>query len=154
MTTEIAIMCGLPRSGKTTYAKELQKQGWTRVCPDEIRLALHGEAFIGRAEPFVWAIAETMARALLLGGHRVVIDAVNSTVERRRQWVCLAREFHKELQIYVVPTPYEVCLKRRGDLELHVLERMNRQFEQPTSDEGTIIMAVLGVGGLVQVTEG
>ena len=33
-------MVGLPRSGKTTYARGLQEAGWTRVAPDDVRLAL------------------------------------------------------------------------------------------------------------------
>jgi tRNA uridine 5-carbamoylmethylation protein Kti12 len=32
---KLAIKCGLPRSGKTTRAKSLQREGWVRVCPDD-----------------------------------------------------------------------------------------------------------------------
>ena len=40
----LAITCGLPKSGKTTYARGLQEAWWVRVCPDEIRQALQDEA--------------------------------------------------------------------------------------------------------------
>ena len=76
---------GLPRSGKSTWAKQ---SGLPVVCPDAIRLALHGEAFIDLAEPFVWAIAKTMVRALFEAGHdAVVLDACNATAKRRADWI-------------------------------------------------------------------
>ena len=40
----LAITCGLPKSGKTTYARGLQEAWWVRVCPDEVRQALQDEA--------------------------------------------------------------------------------------------------------------
>ncbi len=49
----LAIMCGLPRSGKTILAKRLECEGWVRVCPDDIRMALHGQAFVKEAESSV-----------------------------------------------------------------------------------------------------
>jgi predicted kinase len=150
----LAMTVGLPRSGKTRHAKRLEADGWVRVCPDEIRLALHGEPFIGRAEPFVWAIAETMARALLLGGRKVLIDATNTTKERRRQWVYLAREFNLRPEIHWIETPYEVCLKRNnGFLDEKIIERMYKQFEPPSGYEGTVLVPVEGVGMLLQMQE-
>lgn len=75
---------GLPQSGKSTWAKS---QSWPTVNPDSIRLAIHGQRFIAEAEPFVWAVAKTMVRALFLAGHRVVIlDATNTTKKRRLEW--------------------------------------------------------------------
>ena len=31
MGSRLALMVGLPRSGKSTYAKALQENGWTRI---------------------------------------------------------------------------------------------------------------------------
>ena len=77
-------MVGLPRSGKSTWAK---KAGHPIVSPDAIRLALHGQRFISEAEPFVWAIAKAMVRALFLAGHSaVILDATNNTRKRRDEW--------------------------------------------------------------------
>ena len=75
---------GLPRSGKSTWAIS---QTFPIVNPDSIRLALHGQPFIGSAEPFVWAIAKCMVNALFIAGHRnVILDATNTTRQRRDQW--------------------------------------------------------------------
>src|SRR5688500_7348676 len=53
MRPELVVVCGLPRSGKTTYARTRNEP---IVSPDAIRLALHGERFNELSEPFVWAI--------------------------------------------------------------------------------------------------
>jgi hypothetical protein len=46
-------MCGLPRNGKTILATLLEHEVWIRVCPDDIRLALHGKPFVKEAESSV-----------------------------------------------------------------------------------------------------
>lgn len=79
---------GLPRSGKSTWAQKSRRQeGAAIVCPDAIRLAIHGQPFIADAEPLVWATAQAMVRALFHAGHDLVIlDATNATAERRKMW--------------------------------------------------------------------
>lgn len=106
------MLVGLPRSGKSTWAAA---EGLPTVCPDAIRLALHGQTYIQEAEPHVWAIARTMVRALFLAGHdRVVLDACNNTMKRRNEWRSphWRRVFH-----YIVPD-VEECIRRaqRKDL--------------------------------------
>ncbi len=137
---QLAIMCGLPRSGKTTVARDLERHGYVRVCPDDIRLALHGQPFLPQAEPLVWAVAEFMARALLTGGRPVVIDACNVTAERRAPWVRMARDFGVTLDIFLVEASAETCIWREGGEALTlVIERMAHQYERPTCAEGSLM---------------
>lgn len=144
---KFTLMCGLPRSGKSTVAKQLESGGAVRVCPDDIRLALHGQQMLARAEPFVWAIAETMARALLTGGRDVVIDATNITKRRREPWVWMAREFGTEADIILIETPRSVCLARNNNsMDENVIFRMAAHYERPTCREGTLLTPVPGVG--------
>lgn len=124
---------GLPRSGKTTWAK---MQAYPIVNPDAIRLALHGQRFIAEAEPYVWAIAKTMVKALFLAGHKVVVlDATNNTVKRRQEWVS------KEWATYFkhIDTSAQVCIERADEEDDHdimpVIERMASQYEPLTDDE-------------------
>lgn len=126
-------MMGLPRSGKTTWARS---QAYPIVCPDAIRLALHGQRYVEQAEPFVWATAKVMARALFLAGHRVVIlDATNATRKRRDEW--RSREWGTFWK--VIGTGKDECLARagaEGDEEIvPVIERMAGQWEPLGSDE-------------------
>lgn len=135
----LTIMCGLPRSGKSTYAAQLQLDGWVRVCPDDIRYALHGQQFITRAEPYVWATAEIMTRSLLIGGHNVVIDATNVTRPRRALWVNLAREMGIPLRIVWTQADAASCISHNDDkLDVAIIERMAAEFEPPLPDEGEV----------------
>jgi len=124
---------GLPRSGKTTWALS---QGWPIVNPDSIRLAIHGHRFIAQAEPFVWAIAGAMVRALFLAGHKIVIlDATNITRKGRDEWQSEDwTTFFK-----VIDTEPGVCLERaakEGDTEIvPVIERMAAGYEPLNTDE-------------------
>ena len=61
---------GLPRSGKSTWAKGI---GFPIVCPDAIRLACHARAYFAPFEPWTWALAYTMCEALFQAGHEHVI---------------------------------------------------------------------------------
>ncbi len=131
MGEKIIILCvGLPRSGKTTWAK---LQGLPIVCPDQIRFALHGHRFIPLSEPFVWAIAYTIARALLLSGHdMIIIDATNTTQKRRKVWIDNFKDFAR-IEYKIFDTSKEECIKRAeilNDMEIiPIIEKMALEYE-------------------------
>ncbi|MFJ8245576.1 AAA family ATPase [Peribacillus asahii] len=142
---KLGIMCGIPLSGKSTYAKVLQSQGWVRVSIDDLRLALHGQVYKAEAEPQVWAIAELMVRSLLKSGHKVIVDTTNRTRERRRRWRRVAKEFGLTLEIYQVDTDYETCKARNKVLKRlpqDILKQIHKEYEKPTLNEGTIINVI------------
>lgn len=146
-TGRFMILCGLPKSGKSTYAEEMRGEGWTIVCPDTIRLALHGQQFEPKSEPLVWANAELMARSLLMGGHRVVIDATNTTKKSRARWLKLAGEFSVDLEAVVMDTPAEECHRRNkalldnggASLPSTVIDRMANQWEPVEEDRIKVV---------------
>ncbi len=124
---------GLPKSGKTTWAK---RQGYPIVCPDSIRLALHGQRFAAQAEPFVWAIAKLMVRSLFLAGNKIVIlDATNNTLARRDEWR------HPDWSLYfkVIATSVDECIKRakaEGDEQIiPVIDRQDAEHQPLAYDE-------------------
>lgn len=131
--SELILTVGLPRGGKTTWARQ---QGVPIVNPDSIRLALHGERFISLAEPFVWAIAKLMVRALFLAGHQqVIVDATNTTQKRRDEW----RSPDWTLAYKIIPATAQECISRakaEGDQYIipHI-ERMAATYESPNSSE-------------------
>ena len=130
---KLIMMVGLPRSGKTTRAVA---EKHPIVCPDAIRLALHGQPYVSTAEPHVWAIAKTMVRALFLAGHDTVIfDACNNTRKRRDEW----RSEAWQREFYVIEAQPDTCEDRavvdgRDDL-IPVIRRMAEQHEPVSQEE-------------------
>lgn len=126
---KLILTVGLPRSGKSTWARE---QGFPIVNPDSVRLAIHGEAFIAKAEPIVWQHVFIMAEALFNAGHEtIIIDATNTMKRRRDEW---KNKFpDAEIQFQVFETPAEECIRRAvrtGQLYLiPVIERMEKQWD-------------------------
>jgi len=124
---------GLPRSGKSTWSKQ---QSFPIVNPDSIRLALHGQPFIGLAEGFVWAIAKVMVRALFISGHTtVILDATNTNRKRRDEWK--SKSWVRKYQ--VLNTTAEECVRRAKDggkeYLVPVIEKMDENYEPIQEDE-------------------
>lgn len=132
---KLILTVGLPQSGKTTWA---QAQCYCPiVSPDSIRLAMHGQRFQFLAEPFVWATALVMVRALFLAGHdTVIVDATHTTKKRRDFW---KSDNDWEVWFQPIGTPKEVCLQRaerNKDTEIiPIIEKMAARFEPLDSEE-------------------
>lgn len=123
------VLAGLPRSGKSTWA---QASGHPVVCPDGVRMALHGRRYLRATEPLVWALVQLFVRALFFGGHKhVVVDATNTTNDQREMWRCPTAW---KTEFVHIQTPAEVCTARakqgRDDALLSVIERMSAQWEE------------------------
>lgn len=126
---------GLPRSGKSTWAREQSREhGYPMVNPDSIRLAIHGQPFITSAEPFVWATAKVMVRSLFLAGHdTVILDSTNTTRRRRDDW--RSKDWFREFKEF--DTGPAECRERAGldPTMWEVIHRMAYQYEPITEDE-------------------
>lgn len=129
----LILMVGLPRSGKSTKALEMCHP---IVCPDAIRLAIHGHEYIQKTEPLVWAIAHTMVEALFEAGHEaVILDACNNTKKRRDEW----RSKSYRRVFVTVDTDAKTCTERakaddRDEL-VPIIERMASQHEPVRESE-------------------
>ncbi len=126
-TPTLICTVGLPRSGKSTWAR---KQGHPVVCPDAIRLALHGNRYFAGAERFVWALTHVMVRALFLAGHQIVIlDSCAVSRKRRDEWLDPAWR----TQFVLISTPPVVCIRRADEAEdaaiVPVIKRMTEEWE-------------------------
>ena len=126
MTKTLILTVGLPQSGKSTWARNT---GYPIVNRDAIRLSLHGEIYLQKAEPMITVIEDCMVEALFLAGHEtVIVDATHTTPKRRERW--LSEEW--EIQYKVFRTDIEVCLMRcqigRPEL-IPVIKRMASQWD-------------------------
>ena len=119
------VTVGLPRSGKSTWAKE---QNVPMVNPDSIRLAIHGQRFYKPAEGFVWATAEAMVRSLFLAGHdKVILDATNTTKARRDRWY--STEWFTQFVNFNASKAE--CIRRAGEdaVIVNVIEQMADNYQ-------------------------
>jgi predicted kinase len=133
----LILTVGLPRSGKTTWALlRWHGTGSPIVSPDAIRLALHGQRFQALAEPFVWAVAKVMVRALFAAGHpTVIVDATNTTRKRRDEW----RDPAWKVSFHEMDVPADECrmrARRMGDEDIiAIIDQMAAKFEPVAEDE-------------------
>jgi predicted kinase len=129
---KLILLAGLPRSGKSTYAKGLiDGCGAVIVNPDSIRLAIHGQPFIAEAESFVWAVAYAMTEALFIAGHDVVVvDATNTNEKARKPWYDRFQEKRTNIsvELVVIGTSKGECMARailsNQSYLIPVIERM------------------------------
>ncbi len=139
----LILTVGLPRSGKSTWAREYvsNRPNAVIVNPDSVRLALHGQRYSAIAEDFVWATVKLMVRHNFMVGHStVILDATNTTRKARDVWKSpkpMEPAFHPGLGwkvLYkVFDTHKENCIDRARcsnmpDL-IEVIERMYAQWE-------------------------
>lgn len=109
--TTLTLMCGLPRSGKSTWLRKNRGEDIV-VCLDVIRKEIFGHQFHGPAEQFVMGIAKSMVRLLLKQKKSVIIDATNIRRGWRAEWRTLAEECGARTRIVFIDAPLEVCLER------------------------------------------
>jgi tRNA uridine 5-carbamoylmethylation protein Kti12 len=136
MATLIA-MHGLPRSGKSTVSRELSRNlAAPIVSKDCIRLAIHGQPYIGLAEDLVRAISKVMVRALFEAGHEYVIADETHYSRAARDFM---RDGPWETYFYPVPTDAETCMQRARDTNqpwlLEVIPQMVARYEPLGNDE-------------------
>jgi len=142
-------MCGLPGSGKSTYlfyrapatlllaADDLST---IILCPDEFRLALTGKDFHEEAEDSVSSHVKIAARVLLKRGHHVIIDEVNLTIAKRKEWVTIAKDTGVYIHCLWQNVPFEVSIERNKNRSRivpdAVMTQMMADFVPPTISEG------------------
>jgi len=138
------ITVGLPYSGKSSWAYRYSlEHNVPIVCPDNIRLSLHGMRYSALAEDFVWAIAKVMTRSLFYSGHSIVIlDATNTSKKRRDFWY---DEMWKSIFILFGVDGKE-CIRRAKENNdtaiIPIIQRQAENFEPIENDEGDNIIEI------------
>ena len=141
------LMCGLPGAGKTTLAKEIERERRAlRFTPDEWIAALHidpyDEAKRAQIEALQWQLA---SRALELGID-VVLDFGAWLRSERVEFRARAKALGARTEIRFLDVPREELLARLATRNaappagaFHVsaaqLDEYARSFEPPTPDE-------------------
>ena len=135
---KLYMLVGLPGSGKSTIAEELDG---VHISSDEIRECLYGSAQVQPEDPKrVFAFMDSASEDCLKDGRNVVYDATNLTEENRVRTITRLKLFADEVICVQITTPVEECLRRNARRSRVVTEERIRQmaeiFETPTVQEG------------------
>lgn len=139
MKPSLMLMCGLARSGKSTWIRKNFKNDVV-VCPDRIRKLIFGHQFHKDAEDFVWAFAKGMTKLILEQGKNVIIDATNLNSFTRHEWYKIAKDYDAKITVIWVKTSLKECKRRNAKspegekLPENVLDGMASIFENPVED--------------------
>lgn len=150
MQGKLFFFIGLPRSGKTTRAKEWLRgdplpvrgddydifQAYTVGRPrvvvsgDDFRKAVHGHSYIAEAEGLVFAHMDVAIKALLLGGFDVLVDETSTTESTIMRYL---RADIDATPIWM-DTPVEECVRRAmatgKEYLVGPIHRIARQMEE------------------------
>ena len=139
----LIIVCGLPGSGKTAHAKQLEaKLRAIRFCPDEwmddLSVDIWDERMRGKIEALQWQVGQQ----LLALGVSVIIEWGTWGRSERDALRLRAREVGVAVELHYLSAPVDVLfdrIQRRG-LENPPIKREQMvqwadQFQTPTAEE-------------------
>ena len=138
--SNLIIMCGLPASGKSSYAKGVKKS--IIISTDDIREEINGNASIQDNGNLVFETAFNRIKENLIQNKykNVVFDATNINYKKRTDIVNRFKKYADKIICYFVYADYEECLERNSKRERkvpeEVIKRMYYNFYVPQYFEG------------------
>ena len=137
----LIVLCGLPGSGKSTYANYITESGhFECVSTDEIRKRLYGNENIQGNGKEVFTTAFLRLQTFGLAKKNCVFDATNITPKARRKVVQECRNYYDLIVCKYIDTPLEVCLLQNAQRDRvvpqEVVLRMANNFSMPSREEG------------------
>lgn len=132
-------ICGIPGSGKTTYAEKMKNSYTYHLSSDSIRKELYGDESIQENPSDVFALMQDRAIMLLNNGFNVIYDATNITRKDRASIIAKCPKV-AQIECHIVWAPIETCIERDATRERtvgkEVIDRMLKRFQAPYYDEG------------------
>lgn len=113
---KILILKGLPGSGKTKFAKELQAREpgkWKRVNKDDLRDMVDDGKWSSEREKFILKIRDSLIYDALATGYNVISDDTNFEPRHEAQIRNLASVFASkdiEIEVKFIDTPLDECI--------------------------------------------
>lgn len=138
----LIMLCGIPGSGKTTYAKKYveEHENTVHIASDKIREELWGSEATQGDNNEVFSLMQNRTIEALNNGQSVVYDATNITRKDRSYIISLCPKFVK-IECHVVWAPISYCLyrdefMRKRTVGKVVIDKMLKRFQAPWYDEG------------------
>lgn len=144
---KLIILCGLPGSGKSSYA-ENYKAVDDAICKDftvihssdAIRQELFGDAGSQEDNGRVFELMHKRVREDLKAGKTVIYDATNITRKARKGAINLAHPVNDTVECHIVWAETEECIRRDSlrdrKVGRAVIDKMLRRWQSPWYDEG------------------
>ncbi len=139
---------GLPGSGKTTLAKQIQNiTKAVRLSSDEHRLLIFPEpTFSQKEHDNLYGILDHNVEHLLDSEHDVIYDANLNRLKHRQEKYALAKEHGADVVLWWVRTDIELAKNRRISEQNHTLipddetaeqlfDRISDLIEEPSENE-------------------
>lgn len=140
----LIMLSAIPASGKTTWAKEYQKNhdNCYIVNSDDVRMEVtKGDYQDHSKQKEVWELFEKRIHeyAMLNDDVTVILDALNDTNEVRLKYLTTTPEFDKKILI-LFPSTYEKSSKYNGERDEkvrvpeNILVGLVKKFEEPNEE--------------------
>lgn len=138
----LIMMCGLPGSGKSTYAKDFvskQDEKWVIHSSDELRRELLGDQTRQDKNDLIFSEMHSRIARDLVAGINVIYDACNIQRKNRMAFIQFLKQKKVacDIQCVFMAAPFKMCVsqnsKRFGDDRVpdYVIRKMYRQFCTP-----------------------
>lgn len=137
----LVMLCGLPGSGKSTFAKKYisMHPGTIHLSSDAIRKELWGDEAVQGDNSQVFTLMQSRAVEALNDGKSVVYDATNITRKDRAGIIASCPKF-AQIDVYIIWAPIAMCIERDANRERtvgrEVIDRMVKRFQAIWFDEG------------------
>lgn len=120
MESQLSILIGLPRSGKTTFSKKWKNEGNNRVVVsgDDVRYATYNQRFCLEGEERVRENFIVTIKTLLHAGYDVLADETNTSIPHITDLIFLSRY---PIKAYINHCHVDTCVeraKRCGHIDL------------------------------------
>lgn len=134
------MLVGLPGSGKSMFANELEAIGFSVHSSDKIREELFGSAEVQSDNDKVFKTIHKRIKCDLKNGKSTVMDATNISYKRRRAFLSEISNIDCSKVCIVIATTIEKCKEsnngRDRKVPEYVIDRMYHNFDFPGYFEG------------------
>jgi protein phosphatase len=132
----LVILCGVPASGKSTFAKEFcEKNGVVHVSTDGIRAEIgsgEGDQTVSGA---AFVIARKRIMQSLAAGKNALIDATNVNPKARKDWIKIGREANAFITAVAFEVSKDEVYKRNEQRErkvfTEIIDSFINRYERP-----------------------
>ena len=152
MRPVVFLLCGLPGSGKTTYAKELERSGAVRLTLDEELFARFGREYANHAEKQDRTrdeLKNLMTESLAMG-NSVILDFGFWKKADRDEYKMLIEKSGGECRLLYFKADKDTLMSRLASRNLddsdnnHIideslLEKFIAEFEEPRDEAETVV---------------